>query len=187
MANAAHLPGRTSLYGRGLVEVVLAADPESPEAVRAVRGLRAELGSVEGANALVGGVSATDLDTLETAQRDFAVVVPLVLVVVFLVLIPLLRSLVDALLVRTLLIPALSLDTGPRLWWPGRAARTADGSGSDVTALSPGAAAATSQDTGPGQGTGAVRDASSARVSGPDRDGGGTATATRPEAPGRPG
>src|SRR5699024_5053293 len=31
--------------------------------------------------------------------------------------------LVDALVVRTLLIPALSLDVGPRLWWPGRAGR----------------------------------------------------------------
>ncbi|WP_460750276.1 MMPL family transporter [Nocardiopsis oceani] len=232
--------------GRVLVEVVLAADPESPEAVDAVRDLRSEVGAIEDADALVGGVSATDLDTLETAQRDFAVVVPLVLVVVFLVLIPLLRSivaplllmaanvlsfaaalgvgtlvfdhvldlpgadpvvplfafvflvalgidysiflmsrareetllhghregilraltvtggvitsagvvlaatfaalavipllfllqvaflvafgvLVDALLVRTLLIPALSLDTGPRLWWPGRAGRVASG------------------------------------------------------------
>ncbi|WP_017584919.1 MMPL family transporter [Nocardiopsis ganjiahuensis] len=258
--------------GRVLVEVVLAADPESPEAVAAVRDLRAELGSIEGADALVGGVSATDLDTLETAQRDFTVVVPLVLVVVFLVLIPLLRSLVaplllmaanvlsfaaalgvgtlvfdhvlglpgadpvvplfafvflvalgidysiflmsrareetlthghregvlraltvtggvitsagvvlaatfaalavipllfllqlaflvafgvlvDALLVRTLLIPALALDVGPRLWWPGRAARSGD-------------------EPRPGDGP---------------RDVGEPATATRPEAPGRPG
>ncbi|WP_431869710.1 MMPL family transporter [Nocardiopsis eucommiae] len=87
--------------GRVLVEVVLSADPESPEAVEAVRDLRAELGTVEGADALVGGVSATDLDTLETAQRDFVVVVPLVTLVVFLVLIPLLRSLVAPLLLMT--------------------------------------------------------------------------------------
>ena len=43
-------------------------------------------------------MTATDLDTLETAQRDFTVVVPLVLVVVFLVLVPLLRSLLAPLL-----------------------------------------------------------------------------------------
>ena len=84
--------------GRVLIEVVLSADPESTEAVDAVRDLRAEVGGISGADALVGGVSATDLDTLETAQRDFVVVVPLVLVVVFLVLIPLLRSLVAPLL-----------------------------------------------------------------------------------------
>ncbi|MEU3017961.1 MMPL family transporter [Nocardiopsis sp. NPDC007018] len=87
--------------GRVLVEAVLAADPESPEAVEAVRDLRAELGAVEGADALVGGVSATNLDTLDTAQRDFVVVVPLVTLVVFLVLIPLLRSLVAPLLLMT--------------------------------------------------------------------------------------
>ncbi|WP_150238816.1 MMPL family transporter [Nocardiopsis quinghaiensis] len=84
--------------GRVLVEAVLTVGPESPEAVDAVRDLREESRAVEGADALVGGVSATDLDTLETARRDFAVVVPLVLVVVFLVLIPLLRSLVAPLL-----------------------------------------------------------------------------------------
>ncbi|GAB2511279.1 RND superfamily putative drug exporter [Nocardiopsis aegyptia] len=84
--------------GRVLVEVVLAAAPESSEAVDAVRELRAELSGIEGADALVGGVTATDLDTLETAQRDFTVVVPLVLVVVFLVLVPLLRSLLAPLL-----------------------------------------------------------------------------------------
>ncbi|MBE1456791.1 RND superfamily putative drug exporter [Nocardiopsis terrae] len=84
--------------GRILVEVGLTADPESTEAVDTVRELRENVRAVPGADALVGGVSATDLDTRETAQRDFAVVVPLVLVVVFLVLIPLLRSLVAPLL-----------------------------------------------------------------------------------------
>ncbi|WP_121188011.1 MMPL family transporter [Nocardiopsis sp. Huas11] len=83
---------------RVLVEVVQDTEPESSEAVDAVRALRAELAGVEGAEALVGGVTATDLDTLETAQRDFTVVVPLVLVVVFLVLVPLLRSLLAPLL-----------------------------------------------------------------------------------------
>ncbi|GAA0994627.1 MMPL family transporter [Nocardiopsis tropica] len=234
--------------GRVLVEVTLSVPPESSEAVSAVGGLRDALRGVEGADTLVGGVTATDLDTLETAQRDFAVVVPLVLVVVFLVLIPLLRSLVaplllmaanvlsfaaalgvgtlvfehllglpgadpvvplfafvflvalgidysiflmsrareetlvhghregvlraltvtggvitsagvvlavtfaalavipllfllqlaflvafgvlvDALIVRTLLVPALSLDVGPRVWWPGRAGRPAEAAG----------------------------------------------------------
>ncbi|NYH51523.1 RND superfamily putative drug exporter [Nocardiopsis arvandica] len=84
--------------GRVLVEAVLTVGPESAEAVDAVRDLREGLRAVEGADALVGGVSATDLDTLETARRDFAVVVPLVLAVVFLVLVPLLRSLVAPLL-----------------------------------------------------------------------------------------
>ncbi|MFD6099860.1 MMPL family transporter [Nocardiopsis flavescens] len=85
--------------GRVLVEVVLTMGPESPDAVDAVRDLRERLAEdAPEAGALVGGVTATDLDTLETAQRDFAVVVPLVLVVVLLVLVVLLRSLVAPLL-----------------------------------------------------------------------------------------
>ncbi|GHD25925.1 membrane protein [Nocardiopsis kunsanensis] len=241
--------GPLVVEGRVLVEAGLQAPAESSEAVDTVRGLRAEVRNVDGADALVGGISATDLDTLETAQRDFTVVVPLVLFTVFLVLIPLLRSLVaplllmaanvlsfatalgvgtlvfdhvlelpgadpvvplfafvflvalgidysiflmsrareetlvhghregvlraltvtggvitsagvvlaatfaalavipllfllqlaflvafgvlvDALLVRTLLVPALSLDVGPRMWWPGRAGRPRHHSGS---------------------------------------------------------
>ena len=237
------------VQGQVLVEAGLQAPAESSEAVDTVRDLRAQVSAVDGADALVGGISATDLDTVETAQRDFTVVVPLVLFTVFLVLIPLLRSLVaplllmavnvlsfaaalgvgtlvfdhvlelpgadpvvplfafvflvalgidysiflmsrareetlihghregvlraltvtggvitsagvvlaatfaalavipllfllqlaflvafgvlvDALLVRTLLVPALSLDVGPRMWWPGRAGRPRHHSGS---------------------------------------------------------
>lgn len=84
--------------GRVLIEAGLQAPAETSEAVDTVRDLRAEVRAVDGADALVGGISATDLDTLETAQRDFTVVVPLVLFTVFLVLIPLLRSLVAPLL-----------------------------------------------------------------------------------------
>ena len=32
--------------------------------------------------------------------------------------------LIDTILVRTLLVPALSLHIGPKVWWPGRLART---------------------------------------------------------------
>ncbi|CAL9554044.1 Apo-petrobactin exporter [Nocardiopsis dassonvillei] len=85
--------------GRVLVEAVLTVGPESPEAVDAVRGLRERLAEdAPQADALVGGVTATDLDTLETAQRDFLVVVPLVLAVVLLVLVVLLRALVAPLM-----------------------------------------------------------------------------------------
>lgn len=80
--------------GTALVEAELAADPESPEAVETVRELRSAVQDVEGADALVGGTTATNLDTLDSAARDLVVVVPLVLVVVFAVLVLLLRALV---------------------------------------------------------------------------------------------
>lgn len=84
--------------GRVLIEVDLAVASETTAALDIVGELRENVREVSDAEALVGGVDATDLDTRETAQRDFVVVVPLVLVVVFLVLIPLLRSLVAPLL-----------------------------------------------------------------------------------------
>ncbi|MGW8437268.1 MMPL family transporter [Nocardiopsis sp. NPDC055879] len=84
--------------GRVLIEVELAVASETTAALDEVGELRENVREVAGAEAVVGGVDATALDTRETAQRDFVVVVPLVLVVVFLVLIPLLRSLVAPLL-----------------------------------------------------------------------------------------
>ncbi|MBB6118606.1 MMPL family transporter [Nocardiopsis algeriensis] len=104
--------------GRVLVEVAMTVGPESAEALDVVRDLREELRDVEGADALVGGISASDLDTLETAQRDFTVVVPLVLVVVFLVLVVLLRSLVAPLLlmIANVLSFAAALGVGTLLF-----------------------------------------------------------------------
>ncbi|WP_344975441.1 MMPL family transporter [Salinactinospora qingdaonensis] len=84
--------------GRALVRATLAEEPQSTEAVEVVRELRAQVGAVSGANALVGGTTAVQLDTLDTAQRDLTVIVALVLVVVLLVLIVLLRALVAPLL-----------------------------------------------------------------------------------------
>ncbi|TDC73777.1 MMPL family transporter [Streptomyces hainanensis] len=56
--------------------------------------LRDRLDRVEGADALVGGPSAQQLDLADTNARDRTLVIPLVLVLVFLILAALLRSLV---------------------------------------------------------------------------------------------
>jgi RND superfamily putative drug exporter len=61
---------------------------------RTVRDLRGTLATIGGADALVGGAPAADLDQRDANTRDNRVVVPLVLGVVLLVLIVLLRSLV---------------------------------------------------------------------------------------------
>ncbi|QBI54824.1 MMPL family transporter [Streptomonospora litoralis] len=100
--------------GRVLVEASLNAPAESQRAVEIVRELRAEVHAVPGADALVGGTDAVLLDTLETAQRDLAVVVPLVLAVVLAVLVVLLRSLVAPLLLvgTTVLSFAAALGVG---------------------------------------------------------------------------
>ncbi|WP_017538475.1 MMPL family transporter [Nocardiopsis halophila] len=80
--------------GRVLLEVSLAAPAESSEAVEIVRDLRDGVHAVPGADARVGGAAAVALDTLETSERDLAVVIPLVLAVVLAVLVVLLRSVV---------------------------------------------------------------------------------------------
>ncbi|GAA0652427.1 hypothetical protein GCM10009535_33530 [Streptomyces thermocarboxydovorans] len=62
-----------------------------------------------GADALVGGYTAQQYDTLRTAERDRALIVPVVLAVIFLVLVGLLRSLlVPALLVATVALSFLA-------------------------------------------------------------------------------
>jgi RND superfamily putative drug exporter len=72
--------------------------PSSAAARRTVKRLRTALHALPGAGALVGGPTATDLDTDSAAADDETLVIPLVLAVVFLVLVLLLRALVAPLL-----------------------------------------------------------------------------------------
>lgn len=87
------------------VLVVLAAPADSEEAIETVRRLRDAVHAVPGADALVGGPTAVDLDTREAASRDQRVIIPVALAVVFLVVAWLLR----ALLVPTLLLASVVL------------------------------------------------------------------------------
>lgn len=80
------------------VDVVLAADPESAEAFATIERMRAELDTVGDGSALVGGLDARALDVANAQERDQALVIPLILVLVFLVLAILLRSLLAPLL-----------------------------------------------------------------------------------------
>jgi RND superfamily putative drug exporter len=88
--------------GRVELNAVLDDAPDSEAAVATVAQLREVLRAVPGADPLVGGITATQLDTQETAQRDLLVVIPAVLLVVFAVL---------ALLLRALLAPLLLIAT----------------------------------------------------------------------------
>ncbi|WP_051027044.1 MMPL family transporter [Nocardia higoensis] len=77
--------------------VVLDAAPSSEEAFDIIEDLRAQLSALPGADALVGGSDAKELDTSEAASGDQLLVIPLILVVVFLVLLALLRAVPAAL------------------------------------------------------------------------------------------
>lgn len=88
--------------GRVRVDVTLAAAADSDAAKDTVARLRTALHAVPDADALVGGYTAQQYDTLRTAERDRALIVPVVLAIIFLILTVLLRSLLmPALLVAT--------------------------------------------------------------------------------------
>ncbi|MGW5613406.1 MMPL family transporter [Streptomyces sp. NPDC003877] len=88
--------------GRVLINATLKASADSDAAKDTVERLRTEVHAVPGAGALVGGYTAQQYDTQQTAARDRTVIVPIVLAVILLILMVLLRSLlVPVLLVAT--------------------------------------------------------------------------------------
>ena len=74
------------------VEAAIGSDPASPEAFATVERVRDAVHDVDGADALVGGNSAFYLDTRDAANRDNLVIIPIILLLVFLILAALLRS-----------------------------------------------------------------------------------------------
>ena len=76
------------------IEAVLDDPPDSPTAKDTIHRIRDRVHVVSGADALVGGETATTVDIDRAAVRDDAVLMPLILGVVFLVLVLLLRALV---------------------------------------------------------------------------------------------
>ena len=76
------------------IDVVMDAESQSEAAYETIRALRAELGGIEGAGALVGGLDAQRLDVKDTYASDQLTVIPLILILVFLVLVLLLLSLI---------------------------------------------------------------------------------------------
>ncbi|QMU78171.1 MMPL family transporter [Streptacidiphilus sp. PB12-B1b] len=84
--------------GRVEVDAVLSSTPDGPAAISEVRQLRAAVHRLPGANAEVGGYTATNIDTRDSGTRDLKLVIPLVLLVILIVLVLLLRALVMPLL-----------------------------------------------------------------------------------------
>jgi len=80
--------------------------------VSTVQRLRAAVHDFPGAQALVGGTTATQLDTQTTSIRDRTVIIPIVLVVVFLVLALLLRALVAPLLLIATVVLSFAATLG---------------------------------------------------------------------------
>ncbi|MFD0019965.1 MMPL family transporter [Streptomyces sp. NPDC058382] len=88
--------------GRVRIDVTLKDAADSDAAKATVRRLRTAVHAIPGADALVGGYTAQQYDTQQTAERDRAIIVPVVLVIILVILMGLLRSvLIPVLLVAT--------------------------------------------------------------------------------------
>lgn len=87
----------TTGSGTTLLSATLTVGSESEEARDVVRDLRTQLHEVD-EGILVGGSTATTVDTDDASTRDYRVVVPAILVVVTLILMALLRSVAAAVL-----------------------------------------------------------------------------------------
>ncbi|GAA1305025.1 efflux RND transporter permease subunit [Brachybacterium tyrofermentans] len=94
-------PAPTVVDGRVLVQGTLTDAPDSSAAEQTVRDLRAALDEEDFAE-IVGGATATSIDTNDASAHDRALIIPVVLVVILLILMLLLRSvLAPVLLVAT--------------------------------------------------------------------------------------
>jgi RND superfamily putative drug exporter len=107
------LPFQEPLVADGLVQLDATLDvaPDSTEAVEVVQELRTALDAVD-PDVLVGGDTAINLDSRETAARDLRVIVPSVLLVITVVLALLLRALVAPLLLVATVVLSVGATVG---------------------------------------------------------------------------
>lgn len=84
--------------GKILIDAQLTSSFDSTEAYATVERLRSTLDSVAGADALVGGQSAANLDVQQASRHDRNLIIPIVLAVILVVLALLLRALIAPLL-----------------------------------------------------------------------------------------
>ncbi len=98
--------------GAALLPVSLTVDPFDADALDRVPELREAARAAGGPGVLVGGDLAEDLDVREAAERDNAVVPPVVLALVLLILVVLLRALVLPLLLLASVIVSFAAALG---------------------------------------------------------------------------
>lgn len=106
-------PGATAL---ARISVVTMADPGTATARETVDAVRSVAHEVSGAEALVGGQQAVDLDARDGNSRDLLLIVPLILLVNALVLMSLTRSLVAPLVLLGVNIVSALATMGAGSW-----------------------------------------------------------------------
>ena len=84
----------TTLAGHAYVEATLTSPPDSQAAYATIDRARDAVHAIPGADALVGGNTAINLDVERAAAHDRTVIIPIILAVVLVILMLLLRALV---------------------------------------------------------------------------------------------
>jgi RND superfamily putative drug exporter len=98
--------------GYAYLEGTLTAPPDSQAAYDTIDRVRAAVHAVPGADALVGGGTAVNLDVQRASAHDRNVIIPLILVVVFVILGLLLRALVAPLILTATVVLSFAAALG---------------------------------------------------------------------------
>jgi len=112
------VPGLTAVTppatraGHAYLEATLTAAPDSPAANTTIDKVRAAVHAVPGADALVGGNTAINLDVQRAAAHDRNLIIPVVLVVVFIILALLLRAVIAPLMLVATVVLSLAATLG---------------------------------------------------------------------------
>ncbi|MDE3203268.1 MAG: MMPL family transporter [Acidobacteriota bacterium] len=102
----------TSKDGRLLVDATLDYAYDSHQAYDTVTRIRAAVHAIPGANALVGGAAAINLDTNQASRHDRNLIIPIVLAVILVILALLLRSVVAPVLLVLTVVLSFSATLG---------------------------------------------------------------------------
>ena len=94
------------------IDVTINAEPQSAKEFEIIQALRDKLASVDGSDALVGGLSATAYDSKVSYDRDQSLIIPMILALVFIVLLILLRSLVAPVLLLVTVVASYFASLG---------------------------------------------------------------------------
>jgi RND superfamily putative drug exporter len=98
--------------GHTYLEGTLTAPPDSQAAYDTIDRVRAAVHAVPGANALVGGVTAINLDVKRASAHDRNLIIPLILAVVLIILGLLLRALVAPLILTATVVLSFAAALG---------------------------------------------------------------------------
>src|SRR5215831_5108882 len=102
----------STVAGHAYLEGTLTARPDSQAAYNTIDRVRAAVHPIRGADAMVGGTTAINLDVKRASAHDRNLIIPLVLVVVFLILGLLLRALVAPLILTATVVLSFAAALG---------------------------------------------------------------------------